>query len=103
MDWQLLNARRLPARLNYEQVATLAGVSSHDVPILVQAGLVPVLNNSSASRNSVKWVAASALEPLLRDPRWAARVTSKLILHWRSKNERRGAHRASATAAPVLG
>jgi hypothetical protein len=96
MDWQLLNARRLPARLSYEQVAALAGVSPHDVPVLVKAGLVPVLNGSSAAKNSVKWVAASALEPLLHDPRWAERVTARLNRHWQNKNRQRGLGNTSA-------
>jgi hypothetical protein len=70
-------------------VAALVGVSPHDVPVLVKAGLVPVLNGSSAAKNSVKWVAASALEPLLHDPRWAERVTARLNRHWAAKNGRR--------------
>ena len=99
MDWQLLNARRLPARLNYEQVATLAGVSLHDVPVLVKAGLIPILNGSSAPKNSVKYVAASALEPLLQDPRWGARVTAQLSRHWKQKHGRRSEHEAPVEQA----
>ena len=51
---ELLNLRRLPARLNAEEAAAILGFKSHDIPLLIRAGLLKPL--ASGPRNSVKFV-----------------------------------------------
>jgi len=87
MDWQLLNCRRMPGRLTYEQAATLIGCAAHDLPVLVAAKLVPVLHYGA--KNATKYVPAFELERLVHDVSWLAKVTRALSRHWRQKNERR--------------
>ena len=52
---EILNVRRLPARLNAEQTAALLGLSSHDIPVLVSAKLLRPLGKPVP--NAAKWFA----------------------------------------------
>ncbi len=68
-----LNLRRLPARLNSEQVAQVTGFQPHDVPLLVKGGLLKPLGGGA--RNSVKYFAACEIEQLRDDRRWLDKAT----------------------------
>ena len=68
-----LNVRRLPARLNSEQVAQVLGYQSHDIPLLCKAGLLKPLGGGA--RNSVKYFAAFEIEDLGHDRKWLDRAT----------------------------
>lgn len=73
-NWlSLLDARRLPARLNTEQTAQMLGHQPHDIPILTKAGLLKPLGGGP--RNSVKYFAAVEVEQLGRDRKWLDRAT----------------------------
>ena len=71
-----LNLRRLPARLNSEQVAQLTGFQPHDIPMLVKAGLLKPLGGGS--RNSVKFFAAFEVEAVCCDRKWLDRATKAI-------------------------
>lgn len=99
MDSQLLNYRRLPGRLRYEQAAVVIGCAFHDLPVLVAEGLVPVLD--AGTKNSVKYVPACELELLVRDLQWLKKVTRTLSRHWQRKNSRRTAGRPAVRHQPA--
>jgi hypothetical protein len=69
----LLLVQRLPARLNNEQSAEMLGFQSHDMPVLVRAGLLKPLGGGP--RNCVKFFAAFEIEKLCIDRRWLDRAT----------------------------
>jgi hypothetical protein len=71
-----LNMLRLPARLNVEQTAEYIGCQSHDIPVLVRAGLLKPLGGGP--RNCVKYFATAEIEELARDKRWLDRATKAL-------------------------
>jgi hypothetical protein len=68
-----LSIRRLPARLNSEQVAQVLGFQPHDIPFLTKEGLLKPLGGGP--RNSVKFFAAVEIEELGRDRKWLDRAT----------------------------
>jgi hypothetical protein len=80
---EILNCRRLPSRLNAEQVSALVGCNPHDIPALIRAGLLKPLGTPAA--NSVKWFASCDLEAKVSDPKWCARVTTTIYDFWKSK------------------
>lgn len=69
----LLNYRRLPARLTSEQVATILGFKPHDIAPLIRAKLLMPLGGGP--RNSVKYFHAAEIECRARDRRWLDRAT----------------------------
>ena len=69
----MLEALRLPARLNIEQVADVLGFQPHDIPFIVRAGLLKPLGGSP--RNCVKYFAAFEIEQLRQDRRWLDKAT----------------------------
>ena len=73
MSWSLLDAIRLPARLNGEQAAVVLGFPSHDIPLLVRAGLLKPLGGGA--RNCVKYFAAIEIEEFSHDRKWLDRAT----------------------------
>ena len=62
---ELLNCRRLPSRLTAEQVAVLLGCQTHDIPVIVRAGLLRPLGNPV--QNATKWFATKDLEEKMAD------------------------------------
>jgi hypothetical protein len=79
-----LNMRRLPARLNVEQVAQLIGFQTHDIPLLVKAKLLTPLGGGA--RNSVKYFAACEIEQLRDDRRWLDKATKAVSRRATSSN-----------------
>jgi hypothetical protein len=82
---ELLNLRRLPARLQTEEVAAFLGFKPHDIPILVREGLLKPL--ASGPRNCVKYFSAAVIEGLARDDRWLDKAT-KAVLRRRQTTSR---------------
>jgi hypothetical protein len=97
--FSLLEALRLPARLNTEQVAQVAGFQPHDIPLLVRAGLLKPLGGGP--RNSVKFFAAIEVEELCRDRKWLDRATKAVSR--RKKIECQNATESQPTSLPDLG
>jgi hypothetical protein len=64
----VLNFRRLPAKLNQEQAAALLGFAAHDIPALIRAKLLKPLGNPI--RNACKWFSSHELEELRLSRKW---------------------------------
>lgn len=73
----LLNARRLPARLLAEEAAILLGVKEHDIPALVNAGILKPLG--SGPRNCVKHFHAQEVQDIAGDRKLMERLSRALL------------------------
>jgi len=91
----LLNTRRLPARLNVNQVAAVLGFALHDLPVLTSKRLLRTLGRPKA--NSAKYYAARDIEALSRDVDWLSKATQALYDHARIK---KGGRTQLAPATP---
>ncbi len=65
---EILNVRRLPAKLNQEQAAALLGFAPHDIPALIRTKLLKPLGNPI--RNACKWFSSHELEELRSNRKW---------------------------------
>lgn len=83
----LLNARRLPARLNATEAAVLLGFNEHDITPLVAAGLIKPLG--APASNSPKYFSSGVVESLAKDERWLDRATHALAKYWSGKYSRK--------------
>lgn len=83
---QFLSLRNLPARLTAEEASWLLGCSSHDIPILVAAGLLKPLGQPA--QNAVKYFAAVTICELKQDAHWQFRASKEIMHHWRKKNQK---------------
>ena len=83
---ELLNARRLPARLTVEQVAVLLGMSEDAIRILMNQKLLRPLG--SPAENGPKFFAAEDIERLRLDCEWLAKASNALVKHSREKNHK---------------
>jgi hypothetical protein len=81
----ILSWRRLPARLNSVQVATLLGFQEHDIAPLVAARLLAPLGKPVP--NAPKYFAAVDVEGAAQDRDWLSKATKALSQHWRAKNQ----------------
>ena len=91
---EFLSLTTPPARLNPEQAGWYLGFQLHDIPILVNAGLLKPLGSPPPS--GVKHFATSVLEELRRDVKWLARASDAIHRHWQLKNAQKG----KGTACP---
>lgn len=93
---QFLNLRKLPARLNAEDVACLLGFGTHDIPLLVAAGLLKPLGRPPV--NGVKHFAAVIVEGCRNDVKWLAQASDCTVKYWRGKNMNRKTGRSTVTS-----
>lgn len=92
---EFLSWKIAPARLNATQTAWFLGFETHQIPILVAAGLLKPLGHPP--RNGTKFFATETLEQLRRDEKWLARASDAICAHWKQSNARKaGNGRASA-------
>jgi len=84
---QLLNCRRLPARLNTRETSVLLGVQEHDIPALISAKLLFPLGKPAA--NAPKYFTAVEVVERAGDLEWLAQATKALAKHWQRKNRRK--------------
>ena len=84
---EFLSWKVAPARLDAQQAAWFLGFESHEVRILVGAGLLKPLGHPA--RNSPKFFATEILEGLRRNEKWLARATDAVAAYWRQRNGRR--------------
>jgi hypothetical protein len=80
----VLNLRRLPARLTVQQTAALLNCGEHDIPVLVSHGLLKPLGHPSA--NAVKYFAPTDVLELAGDREAMAQICDAIYEHWRGKN-----------------
>jgi hypothetical protein len=84
----VLNLRRLPARLTVQQTAALLNCGEHDVPVLVSNGLLKPLGHPPA--NAVKYFAPTDVLELAGDNERMAQICDTIYEHWRAKNAAKG-------------
>ena len=80
----LLNLRRLPARLTAEEAALVLGCRAYDVPVLEQLGLLKPL--APSEKNHVRHYAAVEVEALARDPKSLSKAEQLWRKRWRDRN-----------------
>jgi hypothetical protein len=90
----LLNARRLPGRLNTSEAALLLGFQEHDIALLVAAKLLAPLGKPAP--NAPKYFAAVQVAERASDCEWLSNATKQLAKHWLRKNQRKSTHARSA-------
>jgi len=72
------------ARLNAEQTAWALNFQPHDIPVLIQAGLLKPLGNPRQS--AVKYFSAIAVQKLAEDAAWLSKATNAVYRRWQKKN-----------------
>jgi hypothetical protein len=77
-----------PARLNMEETAWFLGFAPHDIPILIQAGLLKPLGHPPL--HGTKYFAPATVERLRTDLKWLARASDTIVGHWKKKNKQQG-------------
>jgi hypothetical protein len=80
----ILNLRRLPGRLTYEQAGALLGFEPHEIPILVKERLLVPL--AKPAENALKYLCAIEVEKRRVDPAWIGKATKAIYAHWQRKN-----------------
>jgi hypothetical protein len=77
----------LPARLDAVQTAEKLGFSEHDIPILVNRGLLKPLGNPVP--NARKYFARVEIEQIDGDVKWLDKASKAISQHWQKKNSSR--------------
>jgi hypothetical protein len=81
---ELLNLRRLPARLTMPQTAALLNCGEHDVPVLVSRGFLKTLGHPPPS--AVKYFAPTDVLELAGDSERMGQICDAIRKYWRDKN-----------------
>jgi hypothetical protein len=95
--FRLLDCRRLPGRLNSEEVAGVLNFSIHDIPVLVKAKLLKPLGNPPPQ--AVKYFASTAIEMCAKDSGWLTRATQAIYIFWGRQNAKRRSRISTLIAA----
>jgi hypothetical protein len=69
------------------KTAWYLGFQTHEIPILVAAGLLKPLGHPPP--NSTKFFATEILDQLRRDEKWLARASDAICNYWRERNARK--------------
>ena len=88
---QFLNLKTMPARIKVEEAAWYLGFATHEITMLMSESLLKPLGRPPTS--GVKYFSMVALEELRRDQKWLARASDCIVHYWKSRNEKRSAHR----------
>jgi hypothetical protein len=88
---ELLNLRRLPAMLNMAQTAVMLGLAEHDIPVVVQAGLLKPLGDPPL--NAVKAFSTVEILELAGETSALNKIRNTVYGYWRDKNADRRKHR----------
>lgn len=71
----LLNARRLPARLTAKQTCVLLNFQIYELLLLMRAGWLECLNSPKAGANCRKYFSSAYILKLAADPKWLGAAT----------------------------
>jgi hypothetical protein len=80
----LLNVRRLPARLTVRQTGALLNCGEHDIPVLVSHGLLTPLGDPPPCAQ--KYFSPIEVLELAGDPAQMGKICNVLYRHWHDKN-----------------
>jgi hypothetical protein len=97
---EFLSLIRPPARLMAEEAAWELGFAPHDIPVLVNAGLLKPLGKPAAS--GTKYFATATLVKLRDDVNWLARASDAIVRHWQTKNVQKSKPANSASRSTSL-
>ena len=75
---------QFPARIDAKQTADVLGCQEHDIPVLVQHGLLEPLGKP-APKNARKYFASLEVLALAQDRAWLGKATRTLYLHWQGR------------------
>ena len=95
---QFLNLKNLPARMKADEAAWYLGFSAHEIPILISDGLLKPLGRPPA--NGVKYFSTVSLDEMRRDVKWLGRASDCVVQYWKTRNEKKTAHREVTHDAP---
>lgn len=84
-DSRILNAVRLPARLNSEQVAALLNCHKDYIQILIRKNLLTPLGRPS--HNATRYFATQSIERLLQDEVFLEQATNAMYRAVKAKNK----------------
>jgi hypothetical protein len=76
-----------PARLNVLEAAWYLGFQSHEISILVGAGMLEPLGHPAP--NTPKFFATESLAALKDNQKWLEKATDAISTYWRRKNGQR--------------
>jgi hypothetical protein len=82
---EILTLRRLPGRIDVDQVALLLGFQPHDVPILIRHKLIVPLGNPAPC--APKWFSSAEIQLLSQDTSFLSKATRIISQHWKRKNK----------------
>jgi hypothetical protein len=80
IEKEMLNYRRVPARLDAKQTAALLGFMPYEIPVLVKARLLRPLGDPAA--NAHKYWSSVEILALAQDRQWLDRATRTVTRHW---------------------
>jgi hypothetical protein len=89
MKTKTLKIDGLPFRLEKREAAIVLGFKSHDIPILISAGLLKPLGNPSP--RSPKHFSKTQIIERGEDETWMDKATKAIQKHWRKIHEKRQA------------
>ena len=92
----LFSSVRLPGILESDEAATLLGVPTHTIPILIAARHLKPLG--SPGEKASKKFSADAIAELAHDPKWQDRAVRLIEQYWAKQNEKKRKEPAPAPA-----
>ena len=99
---ELLNQRRLPARLDAHQAAILLGFRAEtDIQVLMRLKLLKPLGHPAP--NGVKYFASAQVLQLSADQEWLHKATAAIQKFWKSKHLKEQATVREQGAESVIG
>ena len=90
----------MPARAGVDETAWILGFATHDIAVLVSAGLLKPLGHPPVS--GTKFFATATLLKLREDINWLARASDAIVRHWQTKNVRKSKTQNTRSVTPVL-
>lgn len=78
---------KYPVCLTKEMVAKVLGIATHNIPLLVRAGLLKPLGRPA--RYCVKYFSRQALAENLANEEWLGKMVNAINRHWHNKNAQR--------------
>jgi hypothetical protein len=85
------------AFMTKEKVAEALGIGTHNIPVLVRAGLLKPKGNPQ--KYCVKKFSRFSLARNMTDEAWLDKVAAAIHRHWRNKNARKRAKLAKANGS----
>jgi len=83
----VLNCRRLPARLTINQVGWLLNFQPYELQLLMRLGLLKSLNAPISGINCRKYFSSDYIQNLAADPGWLSQATKAVARAIREKND----------------